>query len=98
MKTQGTGGYRQTTVTLPKALFLQLSEEAKARGISYNRHVVSILEGRPMVAVNFQPLVIEMARLRQALEANAGVDIKKEVEKSCRFVELFLAEQMRRLR
>lgn len=97
MKNQDSGGYRQTTITLPKALFLQLSEEAKNRGVSYNRHVVSILEGRPMVAVNFQPLVIEISRLRQAVEANAEVDIKKEVAKSCRFVEFFLAEQIRRL-
>ena len=97
-KLQDSGGYRQTTVTLPKALFLLLAEEAKKRGMSYNRYVVSILEGRPVVAIDFQPLVIEMAHLRQVVEANAEVDIKKEVAKSCRFVEFFLAEQMRRIR
>ena len=90
--------YRQTTVTLPAALFMQLMEEAKKRGISYNRYVVSILEKRPLVAIDFQPLVIEMAHLRQVVEANAEVDIKKEVEKSCQFVELFLAEQIRHMR
>ena len=90
--------YRQTTVTLPAALFMQLMEEAKKRGISYNRYVVSILEKRPLVAIDFQPLVIEMAHLRQAVEANAGVDIKKEAERTCRYVEFFLAEQMHRLR
>lgn len=98
MNTKGTGGYRQTTVTLPAALFLQLTEEAKIRGISYNRHVVSILETRPMVAIDLQPLVVEIARLRQAVEANADVDIKKGVEKSCQFVEFFLAEQIRRVK
>ena len=97
MKEQEAGGYRQTTVTLPTPLFIQLTEEAKKRAISYNRYVVSILEGRPVVAIDFQPLVIEMARLRKAVEANAGVDIKKEAEGTCRCVELFLAEQIRRL-
>ncbi len=97
MTTQGAGGYRQTTVTLPMSLFLQLTEEAKKRGISYNRHVVSILENRPVVAIDLQPLVIEMARLRQAVEANADVDIREEVDVSCRFVECFLAEQIRRM-
>ena len=97
MKNQDNGAYRQTTVTLPKALFMQLMEEAKNRGISYNRYVVSVLEKRPLVAIDFQPLVIEMARLRKAVEANAGVDIKKEAEGTCRCVELFLAEQIRRL-
>lgn len=98
MKELDTGGNRQTTVTIPMPLFIKLKEEAEKRGISYNRHVASILEKRPVVAIDFQPLVIEMARLRQAVEANTGVDVRKEVEKSCQFVEFFLAEQMRRLR
>lgn len=99
MKNQDTGDYRQTTVTLPSALFLQLTEEAKKRGISYNRHVVSILEGRPMVAIDLQPLVIEIARLRRTMETgNIAVDVKKEVYESCRYLECFVAEQIRRLK
>ena len=98
MKTQGTGGYRQTTVTLPKALFCQLLEEAKNRGISYNRYIVSILEKRPMVAVDLQPLVMEIARLRRVIEEKPDGVWKEEVQRGCRYLELYLAEQMRRLK
>ena len=98
MGKQKSGGYRQTTVTLPKALFLQLTEEAKKRGISFNRYVVSVLEKRPMVAVDLQPLVMEIARLRRVIEEKPDGVWKEEVQRGCRYLELFLAEQMRRLK
>ncbi len=91
-------GTRQTTLTLPLPLYQQVMKEAEARGLTYNRYVVSVLEARPLAAVDMQPLVIEMARVRQAVEANANVDIREEVEKLCQFVEFFLAEQIRRIR
>ena len=90
-------GFRQTTVTLPLSLYQQVMKEAAARGLTYNRYVVSVLEGRPLAAVDLQPLVIELARLRKAVEENAGVDIR-EVNQICRFVECFLAEQIRRIK
>ena len=97
-KNLDSAGFRQTTVTLPLHLYQQIVKEAEARGLTYNRYVVSILEGRPLAAVDLQPLVIEMAKLRRAIEDNPDGVLKEEVNQTCRYLERFLAEQIRRMR
>ena len=91
-------GTRQTTVTLTLPLYQKLIEEAKLRNLSFNRYVTLIIEGRPLGAVDLQPLVIEMARLRRAVEENLDGELREEVNQTCRFVELFLARQISRLK
>lgn len=95
---KNTTGFRQTTVTLPLPLYQQVRKEAEARGLTYNRYIVSVLEGRPLAAVDLQPLVIEMAKLRRAIEDNPDGVLKEEVNQTCRYLERFLAEQIRRMR
>lgn len=91
-------GTRQTTVTLPLPLYQKVIEEAKLRNLTFNRYVTSIIEGRPLAAVDLQPLVIEIARLRRAIEEKPDGVLKEEVNQTCRYLERFLAEQIRRMK
>lgn len=90
---------KQTTVTLPESVFEQVMHEAHKMGLSYNRYVVNRLTGRLKPVYDLQPVVNELFKLRVAMEKvrpnSANDDIRKEVLNACRYLELFLVEQIR---
>ena len=99
MKEKVNTGYRKVTLTIPEALFHQVTEEAKVRGMAYEEYVKLVLEGDVRPVAGYRPLIIELAYLREAVAADGkDADVRKVVLNTCRRIDFFLAEQIRRMK
>lgn len=88
----------KTTVTMPTELKTKIDLQATKLGFSYNRYMVMLVSNKLRNATDLQPIVMELAQLRTAVEKGAKVlpeEVQERSEAICRLLESFVVKTIR---